>query len=445
MPSSRKRARGRGRIGLALAGGGPVGAMYELGALRALEEAVDNLDLNNVWSYVGVSAGSFIAACLANGLTTQQMLRAMLRNEPGVNPLHPNTFFFPAYREYLKRGIMLPRLAAEAILQLQRHPTQQGVGEAVGLLAQALPTGVFDNEPMRRYLHEIFSMEGRTDDFRQLKHRLTVVAADLEAGRSIRFGGPGWDHVPISRAVQASSALPGVYPPVEVDGRHCVDGVLLKTVHASVALQDGADLLFCINPIVPVDVSAGVRSGQLPSNALVLAGLPAVLSQTFRTLIHSRLRIGMSRYSARFPNADIVMLEPHAHEYEMFFANIFSFRSRRRICERGYETTRRDLLQRYSELAPILAAHGYRLRSDVLEDETRDLERAADLPPLHRGSPRNALAVTAKLDATLRRLERLAAPAPAVPESAGEVEGSRGPHSTHTMEFATFEFPIDGI
>ncbi|HEU4989238.1 MAG TPA: patatin-like phospholipase family protein, partial [Gemmatimonadaceae bacterium] len=62
------------KIGLALAGGGTVGAMYELGALRALEEAVDGLDMNDAYAYVGVSAGSFIAACLANGLTTTQML-----------------------------------------------------------------------------------------------------------------------------------------------------------------------------------------------------------------------------------------------------------------------------------------------------------------------------------------------------------------------------------
>jgi predicted acylesterase/phospholipase RssA len=373
--------------------------MYELGALRALEEAVERLDLNDIWSYVGVSAGSFIAACLANGLTTQQMIRAMLRDDPGVNPLQPNTFFFPAYRELVKRGLMLPRLAVEGILQLRRHPTQQGVGEAMGLLAQAMPIGLFDNEPMRRYLHEVFTLEGRTDDFRKLDRKLTVVATDLDAGRAIRFGSPGWDHVPISRAVQASTALPGVYPPVEIEHRHCVDGVLLKTVHASVALQHGADLLFCINPIVPVDVSAGMRSGRLPPNVLVMAGLPAVLSQTFRTLIHSRLRIGLSRYAVRFPDADIVMLEPHAHEYEMFFANIFSFRSRRRICERGYETTRRDLLRRYDELSPILASHGYRLRHEVLADETRQLADAASLPTPSR------LGVTDRLDAALRRLE----------------------------------------
>jgi predicted acylesterase/phospholipase RssA len=375
--------------------------MYELGALLALEEAVDGLDVNDLWSYVGVSAGSFIAACLANGLTTRQMLRAMLSRDSDVNPLRPNTFFKPAYRDFLKRGVMLPRLGVEAVRQLARQPSQQGVGEAIALLAQALPIGLFDNEPMRRYLRDIFSMQGRTDDFRLLKRRLTVVAADLEAGKSIRFGAPGWDHVSISRAVQASTALPGLYPPVEVEGRHCVDGVLLKTVHASVALQQGAELLFCINPIVPVDVSGGVRSGRLPPNALVAAGLPAVLSQTFRTLIHSRLRVGLSRYASRFPDADIVMLEPHEHEYEIFFANIFSFRSRRWICERGYQSTRRDLLQRFDVLAPILAARGYELRHDVLTDGSRHLWAAVGLPAPHR----RTLSVTTKLDAALRQLE----------------------------------------
>ena len=55
------------RTGLAIAGGGPVGAVYELGALRALDESVDGLFLHHLDVYVGVSAGAFIAASLANG------------------------------------------------------------------------------------------------------------------------------------------------------------------------------------------------------------------------------------------------------------------------------------------------------------------------------------------------------------------------------------------
>jgi len=295
-------------------------------------------------------------------------------------------------------------------VELGRQPTRQGVGEVLGVLARAIPVGLFDNEPIREYLHEIFSLEGRTDDFRELRHRLTVVATDLEAGGAIRFGTPGWDEVPISRAVQASTAVPGIYPPVLIEGRQCVDGVLLKTVHASVALEQGAKLLFCVNPIVPLDTRAGAREGRVPKDLLVTSGLPAVVSQSFRTVIHSRLRVGFSRYASRFPDADVILLEPGADEYELFFQMAFSFRSRRRVCERGYDATRRDLLARYDVLAPILASHGLTLREDVLADDTRDVWRSAELEAHRPRTHRHARppTVTASLDAALRKLEHRA-------------------------------------
>lgn len=404
MPKSKRVTRARPKVGLALAGGGPVGAMYELGALRALEEAVKGLDLNDAYAYVGVSAGSFIAACLANGLTTTQMLRAALSDEPGVNPLRPEIFFTPAYGELIRRGFKIPRLAFESLAEFVRHPGAQSVGSAVSYLMQALPVGVFDNEPIRAYMHEIFTMEGRTDDFRALKRRLTVVSADLDSGSAVLFGSPQWDHIPISTAVQASTAVPGVYPPVCIEGRQCVDGVLLKTVHASVALQQGAELLFCVNPIVPVDAAAAAREGRLPEDVVVQAGLPAVLSQTFRTLIHSRLRVGFARYSARFPDADVVLLEPGAEEHDLFFANVFSFRSRRHICRTGYEATRRTLRHRFAELEPVLRSHGLVLRRDVLDDRDRDLWSSIGLPSVlpARRPPRT---VTASLSRALDRLE----------------------------------------
>lgn len=53
-------------IGLALGGGGPLGGVYQIGALRALDEALDGLDFNRLHVYVGVNAGAFVAANLAN-------------------------------------------------------------------------------------------------------------------------------------------------------------------------------------------------------------------------------------------------------------------------------------------------------------------------------------------------------------------------------------------
>jgi predicted acylesterase/phospholipase RssA len=65
-------------MGLALAGGGPLGGIYEIGALLALAEALDGLDLNALDVYVGVSSGSFVAAALANGISPSQMYRLFI-------------------------------------------------------------------------------------------------------------------------------------------------------------------------------------------------------------------------------------------------------------------------------------------------------------------------------------------------------------------------------
>jgi hypothetical protein len=86
----------------------------------------------------------------------------------------------------------------------------------------------------------------------------------------------------------------------------------------------------------------------------------------------------------------------------MFFSNIFSFKSRQFICERGYEGTRRELLARFDELAPILASHGYTLRGDVLVDESCTLWHSAGVEP---NRPRMALGVTKALDQALERAD----------------------------------------
>jgi predicted acylesterase/phospholipase RssA len=387
------RRRGAGaRIGLALAGGGPGGAAYEMGALQALEEAVAPLDCGAFDVYVGVSAGALVGACLANGITVSQLVRTLADAEPGVPPFTADVLFTPAYREFARRGATLPWLLAQAAWHMASGADTHAALRSLGQLGRVLPVALFDSDPLRRYLAGIFAQPGRSDDFRELAGRLVVVAADLASAQPIRFGEPGWEHVPVSLAVQASSALPVLYAPVRVDGRDCVDGVLLKTMHASVALERGVELLLCVNPIVPVDAAAAVRAGLLPDGLLVRRGLTAVLSQALRTMIHSRMEVGMAAYEARYPGADVVLFEPPPDEYEMFFANIFAFAPRRAVCELAYRTTRSDLRARRDELAPILARHGLSLRDDVLDDHTRTVWRAAGLaaaPPDPRGVRRS--------------------------------------------------------
>ncbi len=405
MAPAGARARRRSRVGLALAGGGPEGAIYEIGALRALDEAIEGFDFNDLDIYVGVSAGAFIAANLANQLTTGQMCRAIVKPEPGEHPFVPEIFFTPAVGELVRRGMSVPRLLVEAVGEFLGNPRDLTLLDSIARLAQALPIAIFDNEPIRQYLRGIYSIKGRTDDFRQLDASLYVIASELDSGRAVRFGEVGWDHVPISRAVQASTALPGLYPPVVIDDGYYVDGVLLKTVHASVALDRGAELVICINPLVPVDLTASAALGGMTEQQLVQCGLPTILSQAFRTLIHSRMTVGMAAYKTRYPDADVLLIEPSRDDYRMFFTNIFRFSARRAVATHAYQATRRDLLERFDEVDRVLRRHGARLRREVLEDRSRNLWRGIGLSELSdHGSEHETLA---RLDTALDRLGAL--------------------------------------
>jgi predicted acylesterase/phospholipase RssA len=370
------------RIGLALAGGGPLGAIYEVGALCALEEAVEGLDFTACDGYIGVSAGGFMAAGLANGMTPRELCAAFIENtaEP-PDRFDPAELLQPAWAEFGARLRQVPRLLRDAAREVLLEG--RSVLGAVERLGRALPTGLLSSERFGEALQQVFARPGRSNDFRRLRRRLILVATDLDSGEAIPFGAEGWDHVPISQAVQASAALPGLFPPVEIDGRTYVDGALKKTLHASVLLDRGLDLLICLNPLVPYAsnrlTSRDARSrrarklasrlGRAPQprlHRLVDGGLPLVLSQTFRSLIHSRLELGMRGYELSHPQTDILLFEPDPRDAELFMANTFSYRQRRHLAEHAYQATRELLRERAAELRPKFARVGLRLREDVL-------------------------------------------------------------------------------
>ncbi|CAN5472277.1 patatin-like phospholipase family protein [soil metagenome] len=373
-----------GRVGLALAGGGPNGAIYEIGALRALDEALIGLELNDVPVTVGVSSGALVGALLANGLDTAHLCRGLVHPDPGEPAFEPGAFLMPAFGDFLKSGMRVPGLLGEALYDFAFGDERDGRGvrNLIGLVAErlsrALPVGVCDNRPLRRFLDEAFARPGRTNDFRRLKNELYVVATDLDSGEAIRFGEPGSDHISIAHAVQASTALPGLYSPVEVDGRFYVDGVLLKTVHASVALDRGAGLVLCVNPVVPVDTARAVAEGVMKRGRLIDRGMPTVMSQALRTLVHSRMTAGMKAYEGRYDGADILLFEPPRDDYAMFFRNAFSFAERKTVVEHAYKSTLLSLARRRREVRPILERHGITL-DDALLDTAQLAPQTLDL------------------------------------------------------------------
>lgn len=366
------------RIALAMAGGGPLGAIYEIGALCALQESLHGIDFTRLQHYVGVSAGGFIAAGLANGITPLQLFGLFIEDRKRhTEAFDPSVLLRPAFAEFFGRSLRLPEL----MLAGAWHSSvgRRTLMNALERLGPSLPTGVFSNAQIDVALARLFSRPGRTNDFRQLKQRLTLVATHLDSSQAVAFGRPGWDHVPISKAVQASSALPGLFPPVEIDGQHYCDGALIKTMHASIALDEGVDLMLCLNPLVPFDATASSSTANAPWGSpapiphIVDGGLPAVLSQTFRSLIHSRLVLGLKAYEHAYPNTDIVLIEPNHRDPELYLANTFSYRQRRHLAEHAYQQTRQMLRSRQTGLSAKLGYHGITLNHAALDDTRRHL------------------------------------------------------------------------
>jgi predicted acylesterase/phospholipase RssA len=395
------------KIALALAGGGPLGAIYEIGALCALQESLVGIDFTRLHHYVGVSAGGFIAAGLANGITPHQLFSLFIEDRKHqTEAFDPACLLTPAFSEFFSRSLRLPALLMASAWQ--GSVGRQSFMRMLERFGPSLPTGIFSNQQIDVELSRLFAKPGRTNDFRQLKGRLTLVATHLDSSTAVSFGRAGWDHVPISKAVQASAALPGLFPPVEIDGQHFVDGALIKTMHATVALDDGVDLLLCLNPLVPFDASAPKASidaltpwaAPEPIPRIAEGGLPAVLSQTFRSLIHSRLVLGLKNYEHAYPNTDIVLIEPNHRDPELYLANTFSYSQRRHLAEHAYQQTRQMLHSHQTGLSTKLGYHGITLNHAALDDTN------AHLCPPRRAPTRVGQSLT-KLHNIMTNLQRV--------------------------------------
>src|SRR5689334_6641589 len=207
---ARSRARRkRSKTALVLGGGGFTGGVYEIGALRALDLLSVNRTVNQFDVYVGTSAGAFVAAAVANGVTPEEMMRVIVQQVPTSFPdARISSLLRPNYREFLTKGLTVPFRVAQLVRTLVRDLGQtSAVDIAVGL-AEALPSGLYSEVGIERYVRTILSDPDRTDDFRLLRNELYLAATDLDTCERIVLGAEDWDDVPISNAVAASSALP---------------------------------------------------------------------------------------------------------------------------------------------------------------------------------------------------------------------------------------------
>jgi predicted acylesterase/phospholipase RssA len=360
--TDRRRRPRRDKTALVLGGGGFTGGVYEIGALRALDLLAVNSTVNNFDVYVGTSAGSFIAALAANGVTPEEMMRVVTRKgKPPFKDIDISDLLRPNLMEFAMKGATLP---LKAISALKQFASQRGGVSAMDLalgLADVLPSGLYTGAGIEKYLDDVLNEPGRSDDFRNLDCELYLTATDLDTCERIVFGMDGMDDVPISTAVRASGALPMVYSPVEVNGRELIDGGIVSTTNLDLAVQAGAKLVIVINPIVPFvnDFAETITTmrGKRPRRVSDM-GFAQIGYQVFKLVAHQRLHELAKGWEKRYPGVDIVLIEPEPTDQLMFQTSMMSFTSRVEIARHGFESVTRQLAGEYDRYQAVAERHG---------------------------------------------------------------------------------------
>ena len=306
--------------------------------------------------------------------------------------------YLPGVSYDLARGLpRLPEVVGGRFTDFVRRPTYtrfealaMAVIEEVSpkreipALSNHIPSGAFDNAGLEAWLRKNLEKIGMPNDFRAFERRtgrrLYISACDLDTAERAVFGADENHEVTISQAMQASCALPGFYRPARVNGIDYVDGGVRHTANIDVAIEKGADLIVCYNPFRPFlnriddenDGSSYFADGRYLSDR----GLKVVINQVFRTLLHSRLKLGIQRYLAddRF-KGDIVLLEPREHDANFFAVNPLAFWKRAGAVEHGFESVRQTIEQNFGQLQDVFGQYGMEMSREAARRKARKIRK----------------------------------------------------------------------
>jgi NTE family protein len=341
-------ARPKPRYALALAGGGVIGGMYEVGAMTALEERLDGTGAG-FDIYVGCSAGSVVASLLASGIPASEIYRIL--DQDLDDPLN------------FRRGVLFAgdafRLACTRfgrfVWAISKHVLRGGrcLPDVLARAERELPAGFFTLAALERFMRMGLGSRGARNAFADLPRTLLIPAVDLDTAERVVFGTGDLASVPISDAVAASSAIPGFFDPYTINGRDYVDGGVGFCGHADLAAEAGADVVFVVNPLVPNRAVAGA--------SMRARGVYTIMEQAGRIYSQNLLQLGMSTLAVKYPRTEFHLLQP-SRDNELLFGPSMGFEASRAALRFGYTSTRDWLAAQGAplvrSLAPATASSG---------------------------------------------------------------------------------------
>jgi predicted acylesterase/phospholipase RssA len=352
----------RGRVGLVCGGGGIVGGVFEVGALRALDEALGGGVVNGCDLYVGASAGSLVATMLAAGITPREMEDVVVRgarNRKRVPPLRRTSVYGLDVASWVSMAARFPAYMASGFLRSLLPGESSRVADAAYEALRVLPSGLFTNDALARYVTAVLKQLDLPDRFRDFPKPLFITAVNLDSGHRVVFGEAGSQDVPIPRAIQASSAVPLLFRPVRIEQQDFVDGGIERNVPVDVAVRAGASLVIAVNPLVPIVNDPGTDGALLRGSRYISErGLLSVADQMFRLLIRSQTVAALRGVREAYPEVDVVLIEPEADDGTLFDVHPMRYSARARLAVWGYEATKARLVRDGESLRATFSRHG---------------------------------------------------------------------------------------
>lgn len=359
------------KTALVLAGGGIMGAAYEIGCLTALDRLFGRgFGSRRFDIYVGVSAGSVIATMVANRIAPARLFQIIANNESTLINWRRSDIYRLDWWELVSSCWDVCRNLFRVLRNYRRNHWKLTMSDLFYILQEQFPSGLYSLGPMEKYLCHAFAKEGILDDFNLIKPELYIPAYDLDRGHRIVFGAEGFRDQHICQAITASCAIPYFFRPHKVGNRHYIDGSVGSIAHLDIAIERGAKLIVVVNPRVPMDND--MEHFCLPSlsygecSSIADLGITFAWEQSQRIENKVKLDLALKLYRHDHPDVDILIVEPGGEESILFFQSPMSYEARSQIMNYGYNLTLEQLRDRFQEFHEIFARHGIRTSRDNL-------------------------------------------------------------------------------
>lgn len=360
------------RTALCAAGGGITGIYYELGVIKCLQDAFANFDVRDFDMMFGISAGAVVTALLANRMPIEDLIDRMggQRADPlnlEIRLRHLNC------RDIPLRAASTADHVRSYLARVYRGEERFNSGQLLWQLA-ALVGPIFDSAELERRIAGVLEGEGYTNDFRELGCGLYIGATDQDAREHVLFGEPGRDTMPITKAVQASSAIHPFFRSVEIEGRRYTDGFVTRTSNLQAAVEKGANLIFVIDPFLPM-------VSEQPGDNARHGALWNIL-QDYKTVAYTRFQRVGDDILRRNPHVTCFTFVPSNRMRRLMARNPMSTTDFDAIVIEAYRSTFRRFASLEQKLVPRLAEHGIELDLAPVARTVARIERRI-LPRAH--------------------------------------------------------------